>query len=334
MAVFKNVASQKLAVFAWDTSADTEKTGDASNITGKISKDGASMATSNDANPTELDATNAPGVYIFDMTQAETNADLLVLFAKSSTANIKIEPVLCYTVAVGLGNRVSVDATAISGATAAADNVEANITNLNATVSSRSAFNSATDTVDVGKISGDSTAANNAESFFDGTGYGIQAASALATVDVGKISGDATAANNAELFFDGTGYGIQAASAVTTVDVGKISGSATAADNVEANIGNLDAAVSSRSTLSSANVNTEVVDVLRVDALAELAQGIPPATPTMSQAVMLLYMAVRNQLTVTSAERAFYNDAGTKVSKKVLSDDGTTYTEAEAVSGA
>jgi hypothetical protein len=264
MAVFKNVASQKLAVFAWDTTADTEKTGDAANITGRLSKDGAAMPATNDVNPTELDATNAPGVYVFDMTQAETNADLLVLFAKSSTANIKIEPVISYTVAVGLGNRVSVDATSISGSTTAADNVEANIANLNATISSRSTFNAASD----------------------------------------------------------------------TVDAAKISGSAAAADSVEANIGNLDAAVSSRSTLTAVSVNTEVADVIRTDALAELAQGVPPATPTMAEAMMLLYMAVRNQITVTSTEKAFYNDAGTKVSKKVLSDDGTTYTEAEAVSGA
>ena len=41
------------------------------------------------------------------------------------------------------------------------------------------------------------------------------------------------------------------------VDAVKISGSTTAADNVEANIGNLDAAVASRSTITTAQVNTE-----------------------------------------------------------------------------
>ena len=33
MALYKNVASQKLAVYAYDTSADAPKTGDAANIT-------------------------------------------------------------------------------------------------------------------------------------------------------------------------------------------------------------------------------------------------------------------------------------------------------------
>ena len=123
-------------------------------------------------------------------------------------------------------------------------------------------------------------------------------------------------------------------SASDTVDVGKVSGSSTAADNVEANIANLDATVSSRSTLTSATVNTEMVDVLRTDTMTELSQAAPSATPTMEEAIMLLYMAVRNKLTVTSTEKGFHNDSGTKIAKKTLSDDGTTYTEDEAVSGA
>jgi len=100
MPIYKNVASQKLAVFAWDTGNDTEKTGDAANITAQISKDGAAMAAVGDTNPTELDATNAPGVYVFDLAQAETNADLVIVFSKSSTTGIKIEPVIAYTTPV------------------------------------------------------------------------------------------------------------------------------------------------------------------------------------------------------------------------------------------
>ena len=99
MAIYKNVASQKLAVYAYDTSAGAAKTGDAANITAEISKDGAASAATNDANPTELDATDHPGIYIFDLTQAETNADLVIVSAVSSTsADISIEPVIAYTV--------------------------------------------------------------------------------------------------------------------------------------------------------------------------------------------------------------------------------------------
>jgi hypothetical protein len=95
--VWKNVASQKVAVYAYDTSGGAPKTGDAANITAQVSKDGGACAASSDTNPTELDSTNAPGVYLFDLTAAETNCDLLVLSADSATADVVIEPVLAYT---------------------------------------------------------------------------------------------------------------------------------------------------------------------------------------------------------------------------------------------
>jgi hypothetical protein len=96
--MFKNVASQKLAVYAYDTSANGAKTGDAANITCYISKDGAAAAQSNDVNPTELDNTNMQGVYIFDLTQAETNCDLFKAVPVSSTADIILDPIMIYTV--------------------------------------------------------------------------------------------------------------------------------------------------------------------------------------------------------------------------------------------
>lgn len=68
-------------------------------------------------------------------------------------------------------------------------------------------------------------------------------------------------------------------------------------------------------------------------AMAELSQATPSATPSWQAALMLLYMMTRNQLNVTGTQKSIYNDAGTVIVKKVLSDDGTTYSEAEAVSG-
>lgn len=107
MAIYKNIASQKIAVYAHDTAADAPKTGDAANITAQISKDGGTTAATNDTNPTELDATDAPGIYLFDMTQAETNADLIVLQADSSTADISIEPVIIYTLPTWTNTQVA-----------------------------------------------------------------------------------------------------------------------------------------------------------------------------------------------------------------------------------
>lgn len=88
-----------------------------------------------------------------------------------------------------------------------------------------------------------------------------------------------------------------------------------------------------------AAVDTEVAaikaktDLLPGATMAELAQGIPPATPSLEQAIMALYMALRNKLDVTATTKSVTNDAGTVIFKKALSDDGTTYSEAEAVSG-
>jgi hypothetical protein len=71
----KNTASQKWLVFAFDRTDNTAKTGDAAQITAKIRKDYGSATTTNDANPTEIE----DGFYEFDLTQAETNADVLDL---------------------------------------------------------------------------------------------------------------------------------------------------------------------------------------------------------------------------------------------------------------
>lgn len=71
-------------------------------------------------------------------------------------------------------------------------------------------------------------------------------------------------------------------------------------------------------------------------ALTELTQAIPSATPDMRDALMLMYMALRNKTVVqTSGTDALeiYNDAGTLIIKKLLTDDGSDYTEAEMVAG-
>ena len=94
--MFKNVTGQKVAFFAWDAGAGIPKTGDRLNITAQISKDGGASAPLNQTNPAELDATNQPGIYVFDLTQAETNADLVVITPKSSTANVEIRPFVAY----------------------------------------------------------------------------------------------------------------------------------------------------------------------------------------------------------------------------------------------
>lgn len=126
--MFKNVASQKVAVFAWDNASGAAKTGDAANITAQISIDGAATAATNDANPTELDATDAPGTYIFDLTQAETNGDLIIIQAASSTSDIEIRPVYAYPSPLTSTKAGYID-TAISTVGTAVDGIQTDLNN-------------------------------------------------------------------------------------------------------------------------------------------------------------------------------------------------------------
>lgn len=98
MALYKNIASQKVLVFAWDSGNSVPKTGDAGNITAYISLDGGAGTVTNDAVPTEVDAGDLPGIYAFDLLQGETNGDIFCLVADSSTEDIIIAPVVAYTV--------------------------------------------------------------------------------------------------------------------------------------------------------------------------------------------------------------------------------------------
>jgi len=92
--MFKNTANQKIIVAVRDELSGALLSGDAANITAVISKDGAAAAATNDVNPTEIGTT---GFYVFDLTQAETNGDLILLIASTTTANMIIEPVQIYT---------------------------------------------------------------------------------------------------------------------------------------------------------------------------------------------------------------------------------------------
>lgn len=94
--MIKNVAGQKVAVFAWDSGAGTPKTGDQNNITAQISLDGGASAATNEVNPDQLDATNHPGVYIFNLLQAETNADMVIITPKSTTSGVVFKPIVAH----------------------------------------------------------------------------------------------------------------------------------------------------------------------------------------------------------------------------------------------
>jgi hypothetical protein len=85
----KNTAG-KWIVFAFQDEGGTNPgepvTGDDTNITANVRIDGAAANAVDDTNPTELE----DGYYIFDLTAAETNGDLLLLCPESATANVNV----------------------------------------------------------------------------------------------------------------------------------------------------------------------------------------------------------------------------------------------------
>ena len=160
----------------------------------------------------------------------------------------------------------------------------------------------------------------------------------LMDANVGAISADVTAADNLELDYDGTGL-TRANSTIGTVTANtdmRGTDSALLAASAPTNFGDL----SITATTGLINMTQAAADKVFGSSgatLAELAQGIPPATPRPDQAMMLGYMALRNKLdvaTVATDTLEIHNDAGTRITQKLLTDDGTDYSEAKMISGA
>ena len=108
---------------------------------------------------------------------------------------------------------------------------------------------------------------------------------------------------------------------------------APAGASVSADIAAINALIAALNDLSAAQVNAQVVDVMTVDTIAELAQAAPSDTPTIASGLMALYMALINQLDVTAGFKEVHNAAGTVIFKKALTEDGTTYREAKGETG-
>ncbi len=107
MAIYKNTTGQKLAVYAYTVADGAAKTGDAAQITSYLSKDWGGPAAVTDTNPTELNSTNMPGWYVFDLEQAETNAEVIVFAPKSSTSGVVLDQVQVFTQDAAISSRAS-----------------------------------------------------------------------------------------------------------------------------------------------------------------------------------------------------------------------------------
>ena len=342
----KNVASQKWAVFAFDRADNTPKTGDAANITAKLSKNGAAGAATNDVNPTELES----GYYVFDLLQAETNYNHLAIIPVSATADIQVIgcPVSIYTSppyfnALGIesdGDLTKVDLCAVTtentdmvgtdGALLAANvNVAAGIIESN-----------------VKQIGDDAQSATDLKDFAD-AGYdpatnkvqGVVLVDTTTDVtnevsaDVTKISGDSNSANNLELDYDGTGY----AKANSTI------GTCTANTDMRGTDGANTTVPDAAGTAAALHATTDgkvdgvqtTADAIEVD--TQDIQGRLPAalvTGRIDANVGSILDDVQSATDLKDFADAGYDPATNKVQGVVLVDTTTTNTDMVGTDGA
>lgn len=89
--MLKNTAGQKWEVFAINESTSNPVDGDEANITAEIKIGAAGSLTAlADVNPTPVPG--KAGYYLFDLSQAETNANQIWLYPISSTSSVRVIP--------------------------------------------------------------------------------------------------------------------------------------------------------------------------------------------------------------------------------------------------
>jgi hypothetical protein len=180
------------------------------------------------AGPAEDDALNGCRVVIHDIASAVQLGTALIADYTGSTRTVTLAAGTTFTAAAGdnisiftpallptvAGRTLDVSSGGEAGIDWANVGTPGSTVSLSATTVATTTSVTNQVTANVTQISGDTTAADNAEAFFDGTGYAgtnnviptVTNVTNQVTANVTALSGDTTAADNAEAFFDGTGY--------------------------------------------------------------------------------------------------------------------------------
>jgi hypothetical protein len=291
----KNVASQ--VVCAQLTSKTDGSAVTAGTTTVYVTGDGGTQASGGGTVTHE-----GQGCWSYVPTQAETNYNHVAFtFVNTSAVSVTVN---VYTVGFDPHGQIPANVTHYGGS---AGTFSGGRPEVNSTHFAGTAFASAFFPADVVRISGDSTAADNLESYCDGT--------TPMPVNATQLSGDATAADNAEAFFDGTGY----------AGTNNVIPTVTTVTNAVTTTGGLDAAgVRSAVGLASANLDTQLADIATDAASAASGSGalaaaqseptsVPAADATPLEKIGWLYTLHRNKRTQNSGTETVYADDGTTV---------------------
>jgi hypothetical protein len=178
---------------------------------------------------------------------------------------------------------------------------------------------------DVVRISSDATAADNAEAFFDGTGYAgtgnviptVTTVTNQVTANVTAISGDTTAADNLEAAADGTGYNLGGGAVVAASVTGNVGGS----------VGSVTGAVGSVTTVSDKTgytLSNAGIDALYTRALTE-SYAADGAAPTVAQALCLIQQAL-TEFAISGTSLVVKKLDGSTTAATMTLNDATTPT--------
>lgn len=253
----------------------------------------------------EVDAANMPGVYRLDLSDAvcTTGVNSVVVMLKGAT---NMAPAL----------------------------LEIQLTNFD--------LNSANPNVNVTQLSGDSEAADNAESFFDGTGYGqVLQRTTIATL-ASQTSFTLTAGSADNDAYNGGIIVIQDAATPAQKAVGVVNDYTGSTKTIALlsnpavftmAVGDTVTIIANKS-LTTTEVYLQILTALTVDAYSEPGQGAPAETATIVDKINYLYKAWRNRVTQTDTTYKLYADNATTVDQKATtSDDLTTFDKGEIVAG-
>lgn len=190
-----------------------------------------------DTSATEMDATNAKGWYLFDLTQAETNADSLLFTGKSATANVSLVGVWIQTVPAAFGLVAGAAGGLFIAGTNAATVVTTSFT-----------------TTFTGSLTGSVASVSGAVGSVTGA---VGSVTGLTASDVGAIKTktdflpSATAGAAGGVFIAGTNAATTITTALTTTFTGNLTGSVGSVTGAVGSVtgltaSNLDATISSR----------------------------------------------------------------------------------------
>jgi len=185
-------------------------------------------------------------------------------------------------------------------------------------------FNVATPTGTLNSIP-DAVAGATGGLFIAGTNAATTVTTALTTTFTGNLTGSVGSVTGA------VGSVTGAVGSVTGNVGGNVTGSVgSVVGNVGGNVnGNVVGSVASvTADVGITQAGADKVFGSSGAAMAELS-GVPSATPSPRNALMLIFMTLRNKLTTTASSKAIFNDAGSSITSKALADDGTTYTESK-----